>query len=309
MLRRACAWSVHADAQASPGGAEGNEGRQRLRTRCSLRDASTPAHGTRIFNALPYSIITCCRQARPGGPPGSQPSLLLCCSRCAPRGCQRCRLPLRRTHRPTSEDLFHHSPRVEATCHDQRRCQPRPAGEASCPRFRAHGHDPAVHRCMRCHTGVPSRGLAVLVFVPPGGTFSLPREAIQCRQLEACIVLNSCGERVSRFRNDRCALAVERNAGYGHKSPPRTLQAKPDTTKEVRVRFAPSPTGNLHVGGARTALFNWLYARKLGGKFIVRVEDTDTERSTRASEDVRSLSPSCSCCGVSPLPVEMCRVS
>ena len=54
---------------------------------------------------------------------------------------------------------------------------------------------------------------------------------------------------------------------------------------EVRVRFAPSPTGNLHVGGARTALFNWLYARQLGGKFIVRVEDTDLERSTRASEE------------------------
>lgn len=54
---------------------------------------------------------------------------------------------------------------------------------------------------------------------------------------------------------------------------------------EVRVRFAPSPTGNLHVGGARTALFNWLYARQLGGKFILRVEDTDLERSTRASEE------------------------
>jgi len=53
----------------------------------------------------------------------------------------------------------------------------------------------------------------------------------------------------------------------------------------VRVRFAPSPTGNLHVGGARTALFNWLYARQQGGKFIVRVEDTDLERSTRASEE------------------------
>ncbi|MCP4545738.1 MAG: glutamate--tRNA ligase [bacterium] len=49
---------------------------------------------------------------------------------------------------------------------------------------------------------------------------------------------------------------------------------------EVRVRFAPSPTGNLHVGGARTALFNWLYARKVGGKFILRVEDTDQGRST-----------------------------
>lgn len=47
----------------------------------------------------------------------------------------------------------------------------------------------------------------------------------------------------------------------------------------VRVRMAPSPTGNLHIGTARTALFNWLYAKKYGGKLIVRIEDTDTERS------------------------------
>jgi glutamyl-tRNA synthetase len=50
-----------------------------------------------------------------------------------------------------------------------------------------------------------------------------------------------------------------------------------------RVRFAPSPTGFLHVGGARTALFNWLYARRQGGRFILRIEDTDLERSTEAS--------------------------
>ena len=48
----------------------------------------------------------------------------------------------------------------------------------------------------------------------------------------------------------------------------------------IRTRFAPSPTGYLHVGGARTALFNWLYARKQGGKFILRIEDTDKERNT-----------------------------
>lgn len=48
--------------------------------------------------------------------------------------------------------------------------------------------------------------------------------------------------------------------------------------KEVRVRFAPSPTGYLHIGGARTALFNWLFAHKMGGKLILRIEDTDTER-------------------------------
>src|SRR4051794_8424699 len=47
----------------------------------------------------------------------------------------------------------------------------------------------------------------------------------------------------------------------------------------IRVRFAPSPTGLLHVGNARTALINWLYARQTGGKFIVRIEDTDLDRS------------------------------
>lgn len=51
-------------------------------------------------------------------------------------------------------------------------------------------------------------------------------------------------------------------------------------TSPVRVRFAPSPTGYLHVGGARTALFNWLYARNRGGKFILRIEDTDEARNT-----------------------------
>jgi glutamyl-tRNA synthetase len=51
----------------------------------------------------------------------------------------------------------------------------------------------------------------------------------------------------------------------------------------IRTRFAPSPTGYLHVGGARTALFNWLYARHTGGKFILRIEDTDQVRSTEAS--------------------------
>jgi glutamyl-tRNA synthetase len=52
---------------------------------------------------------------------------------------------------------------------------------------------------------------------------------------------------------------------------------------EIKVRFAPSPTGYLHVGGARTALFNWLYAKKVGGKFVLRIEDTDQERSTEES--------------------------
>jgi glutamyl-tRNA synthetase/nondiscriminating glutamyl-tRNA synthetase len=53
----------------------------------------------------------------------------------------------------------------------------------------------------------------------------------------------------------------------------------------MRVRFAPSPTGQLHVGNARTALFNWLLARGRGGTFVLRIEDTDAERSTRESEE------------------------
>jgi glutamyl-tRNA synthetase len=54
----------------------------------------------------------------------------------------------------------------------------------------------------------------------------------------------------------------------------------------VRVRFAPSPTGHLHVGGARTAIFNWLFAKHHGGTFIIRVEDTDQARSTHESEQM-----------------------
>ena len=57
-------------------------------------------------------------------------------------------------------------------------------------------------------------------------------------------------------------------------------------TQPVRVRFAPSPTGYLHVGGARTALFNWLFARHTGGKFILRVEDTDKARNTAEAVQV-----------------------
>jgi glutamyl-tRNA synthetase len=55
---------------------------------------------------------------------------------------------------------------------------------------------------------------------------------------------------------------------------------------KVRVRFAPSPTGYLHIGGARTALFNWLYARRLGGAFVLRIEDTDVARNSQQAVNV-----------------------
>jgi glutamyl-tRNA synthetase len=55
---------------------------------------------------------------------------------------------------------------------------------------------------------------------------------------------------------------------------------------QVRTRFAPSPTGYLHIGGLRTALYAWLFARKNGGAFILRIEDTDTEREVEGAKDV-----------------------
>ena len=58
---------------------------------------------------------------------------------------------------------------------------------------------------------------------------------------------------------------------------------------KIKVRFAPSPTGRLHVGNLRTALVNYLFARKTGGAFMLRIDDTDTERSTAAFEaDIRA---------------------
>src|SRR5216683_7903796 len=66
----------------------------------------------------------------------------------------------------------------------------------------------------------------------------------------------------------------------------KTQQTMSESSKKipgVRVRFAPSPTGYLHIGGARTALFNWLFARHNQGVFILRIEDTDEVRSTEES--------------------------
>src|SRR3954470_9022964 len=74
------------------------------------------------------------------------------------------------------------------------------------------------------------------------------------------------------FCHDRTSIESTRRVCYGRSPMP-----------PVRVRFAPSPTGYLHIGGARTALFNWLWARQVKGTFILRIEDTDRERSTEQS--------------------------
>ncbi len=81
---------------------------------------------------------------------------------------------------------------------------------------------------------------------------------------------------------------TERVTSGSEASPGRELRLRmPDKIHgmKVRTRFAPSPTGLLHVGGARTALFCWLFARHCGGTFVLRIEDTDRERSTQASID------------------------
>jgi len=68
--------------------------------------------------------------------------------------------------------------------------------------------------------------------------------------------------------------------------------------EKVRVRFAPSPTGPLHIGGLRTALFNYLYAKKNNGSFILRIEDTDKNRYVKGSE--KHIHESLKWCGIIP---------
>src|SRR5580698_2108054 len=78
-------------------------------------------------------------------------------------------------------------------------------------------------------------------------------------------------------------MRVQSHAGFiARRTQNRLLKGCPIMTENTKpvLRFAPSPTGMLHIGGARTALFNWLYARHTGGTFLLRIEDTDRERST-----------------------------
>ena len=78
------------------------------------------------------------------------------------------------------------------------------------------------------------------------------------------------------------------------------------TNKKVCVRFAPSPTGPLHIGGVRTALFNYLYAKKSGGKFLIRIEDTDKKREVSGAENY--IIESLKWCGIEA-DQEPCRQS
>lgn len=98
----------------------------------------------------------------------------------------------------------------------------------------------------------------------------------------------------THYHRNYCATSCPGSykLGQGRRTFSISATVASSASSDVRVRFAPSPTGNLHVGGARTALFNYLYARSRGGKFILRIEDTDLERSTKESEEalLRDLS-------------------
>src|SRR5690606_31927358 len=84
-----------------------------------------------------------------------------------------------------------------------------------------------------------------------------------------------------------------------HQNKSVTIQLSLQTMKNrVRVRFAPSPTGGLHMGGVRTALFNYLFAKKHGGDFILRIEDTDQTRFVEGAEQY--IIEALKWCGISP---------
>jgi len=116
--------------------------------------------------------------------------------------------------------------------------------------------------------GLFSRVALLLAVAAPGGMAL--QAAIRPRALAPAL-----------FRS----TSASRSFGKKVQSRRRAIMDMSAAGSDVRVRFAPSPTGTLHVGGARTALFNWLKARKEGGKFILRIEDTDLARSTRESEE------------------------
>uniref|UniRef100_A0A7N0T247 Glutamyl/glutaminyl-tRNA synthetase class Ib catalytic domain-containing protein n=1 Tax=Kalanchoe fedtschenkoi TaxID=63787 RepID=A0A7N0T247_KALFE len=97
--------------------------------------------------------------------------------------------------------------------------------------------------------------------------------------------VNTLRQSCNHVTNLRFSVSHIRRRFSAYASPSAAGTSLKKEDGQVRVRFAPSPTGNLHVGGARTALFNYLFARSKGGKFVLRIEDTDLERSTRESEE------------------------
>src|SRR5688500_8278821 len=96
---------------------------------------------------------------------------------------------------------------------------------------------------------------------------------------------NGCRRSASSVSASAERIGYARGARVTGRHGPPSLEKRRVSATQVVTRFAPSPTGFLHIGGARTALFNWLYARHHGGRFLLRIEDTDKARSTQAAID------------------------
>src|SRR5690606_12478998 len=167
---------------------------------------------------------------------------------------------------------------------------------AAFPRHRATAPSAAIRpaAAARTHsTGVASTNHAA---IPPAnatashGPRSNPALASQASTLSATL------DKRAVFRQGDCCIAASSGSSpsgtVGWRVAITSLDRKrsnmasgsesaTDTARPVVTRFAPSPTGFLHIGGARTALFNWLYARRHGGRFVLRIEDTDKVRSTQ----------------------------
>ena len=126
--------------------------------------------------------------------------------------------------------------------------------------------------------GLPAEGVAMIMGIDR--LLDMGRTAIN---VTGDAVVTTCMAKLSGmldkdvFNNHDYAPSAKRPSTHAD---PKSRRAK------VRVRFAPSPTGKLHIGGARTAIFNWAFARAMGGTFILRIEDTDPERSTEENVDV-----------------------
>eukprot|EP00927_Polykrikos_kofoidii_P079388 TRINITY_DN76172_c0_g1_i1.p1 TRINITY_DN76172_c0_g1~~TRINITY_DN76172_c0_g1_i1.p1 ORF type:complete len:651 (-),score=94.93 TRINITY_DN76172_c0_g1_i1:121-2004(-) len=120
-------------------------------------------------------------------------------------------------------------------------------------------------------------GVATLLAAAVGTTRSLSGRRGSARSTRGVTI---AGDR----KQTHLTTFVERRNASGGVALRAVLEKTEPSNRPVKVRFAPSPTGVLHVGGARTALFNWLFAKSQGGKLVLRVEDTDAARSTAASE-------------------------
>eukprot|EP00871_Galdieria_phlegrea_P003554 jgi/Galph1/419/GphlegSOOS_G5224.1 len=146
--------------------------------------------------------------------------------------------------------------------------------------------------CLKSHVILTCFTATKRQFIAPGSSHSLlfgKQDKLSTNGLSRTFVNKTVQFKRSCFNSRRLVCSYTSVSQSGGELATWTVIETPPVNdylkRPVRVRFAPSPTGNLHVGGARTALFNWLHARKHKGVFVVRIEDTDFTRSTKENEE------------------------